>query len=189
MKTLEVLGTTFTIGGSLSIPAAKCSAYRNWSTPNSYRAVKSFIFSVSFYRNHLPFFADKVSLLLELGNKGNITKTNKKIPKFHWTEEHNKAFVDIKDMIPNHIYNNIPDQSKEFHLQTDASNKAVGCLVTQKDEKVTVIPIAATSRILSPTERLYSVHKRECLAVLYALKSLDIFLNGSNIKLQCDASH
>ena len=90
-------------------------------------------------------------------------------------------------MIENQVANNIPDEDKDYFLETDSSSVAVGCGLTQKDDKGNEIPIASSSRILSKAERAYGIHKKECLSVLYALKSLDIFLNGSRIHLRCDA--
>ena len=125
--------------------------------------------------------------LLDLANKGICTKSNKVIPKFEWKHEHNEAFMKIKEMIQNHIVNNIPEIDKDFYLEAESSSQAVGCRLTQKDEFGNEIPIASSSRILTKSERSYSIHKKEALSVLYALKSLDIFLNGSRIHLKCDA--
>ena len=184
---MEVLGTTYTIGGTLSIPKSRVSSYIKWNVPQNYKAVKTFLSSVSFYRSHLPQIADTMIPLLDLANKGICTKSNKVIPKFEWKHEHNEAFMKIKEMIQNHIVNNIPENDKDFYLETDSSSQAVGCRLTQKDEFGNEIPIASSSRILTKSERSYSIHKKEALSVLYALKSLDIFLNGSRIHLKCDA--
>lgn len=53
-----------------------------------------------------------------------------------------------------------PDFNKEFTLTTDASDYAIGAVLSQSDR-----PIAFISRTLSKTEEEYETAKKEMLAI------------------------
>ena len=55
-QTIEILGITYSLG-TLSIPQARMQGYLDWQTPNSYRQIKSFLSSISYFRYHLPNFS------------------------------------------------------------------------------------------------------------------------------------
>lgn len=59
-----------------------------------------------------------------------------------------------------------PDINKPFDVLTDASDIAVAAVLQQE-----VGPVEFASRSLTTVERMYSVSEKECLAILYALKT------------------
>ncbi|CAG8490300.1 1361_t:CDS:2 [Gigaspora rosea] len=62
-----------------------------------------------------------------------------------------------------------PDFSKTLIVFTDASDLALGTILSQKDEKGNEQVVYYTSRSLSTTENNYSVTEKECLAVIWAV--------------------
>jgi hypothetical protein len=54
-----------------------------------------------------------------------------------------------------------PDFSKVFEINTDASSKQLGAVITQDNR-----PIAFFSRKFSDTQRKYSITKTELLAIV-----------------------
>ena len=65
-----------------------------------------------------------------------------------------------------------PDPEKVFYLQTDASTKGVGVVLTQEvDQSKKRKLIAYYSATFSPTKENYNIYKKEFLAVLKALKN------------------
>ena len=136
--------------------------------------VKSFIASVNFHRTHLPNLNRIILPLLELANKGNPSKKNITIPKFKWLCIYEETFNKVKMLILNHKANFIPSPEEEYFAESDASATSVGFILYQKRNDVKV-PIAALSGTLTQTERSYSAQQRECLAILYGLKSFEIF--------------
>ena len=79
-----------------------------------------------------------------------------------------------------------PDFDKPFHLTTDASNFAIGAVLSQiesgKDR-----PIAYISRSLNRTEENYATNEKEMLAIVWALDNLRSYLYGAgSIKVYTD---
>lgn len=78
-----------------------------------------------------------------------------------------------------------PDFSKPFVLTTDASNFAIGAVLSQgaigKDR-----PVAYASRTLSESEEKYSAIEKELLAIVWATKYFRPYLFGQRFTLYTD---
>jgi hypothetical protein len=61
----------------------------------------------------------------------------------------------------------LPDPDKEFIVSTDASDFAIGAVLSQEDEEGSLRPVAFESRKMIPAECNYAAHEKELLAVLY----------------------
>ncbi|KAL0374988.1 UNVERIFIED_CONTAM: Transposon Tf2-11 polyprotein [Sesamum radiatum] len=59
----------------------------------------------------------------------------------------------------------LPDMSKPFMVESDASNFALGGVLMQNGH-----PVAFESKKLKDVERRYSVHEKELLAVVHCLR-------------------
>jgi hypothetical protein len=62
-----------------------------------------------------------------------------------------------------------PDWNKMFHVYVDASNVAIGLVLSQKDDKGFDHPIYYSSRQLNSAERNYTVTEREALGMIYSV--------------------
>jgi hypothetical protein len=71
----------------------------------------------------------------------------------------------------------IPDPEIPFEVTTDASDFAVGAVLTQ-DQGKGPQPVAFISRKMNPHERNYAAHEKETLAVMHALKKWKVYLEG-----------
>ena len=117
---------------------------------------RSFIGMINYYQDMWP----KRSHLL-----APLTNLTSKNVKFKWTDEHQKAFDEIKTVIAQETLLTYPDFSKPFHLHTDSSKVQLGSNITQ-DEK----PIAFYSRKVSPAQTRYTTTERELLSIVETLK-------------------
>ena len=79
----------------------------------------------------------------------------------------------------------LPDMSKEFVLQTDASESAIGAVLLQESEGE-FFPVAYISKKLSSRECKYSVIEKECLALVWAVKRFHVYLYGKPFTVQTD---
>jgi hypothetical protein len=83
-----------------------------------------------------------------------LHKLTRKDIVFDWSEECQYAFDILKTKIteaPVLIY---PDFSKPFLVETDASIRGLGAIVSQEYDDATVHPVAFASRALSPAEKI-----------------------------------
>jgi len=97
-----------------------------------------------------------------------------------------KAFNDLKTVLSSSEELAFPNFSKPFHLTTDASNYAIGAVLSQVDSGKDR-PIAYISRSLSQTEENYGTNKKEVLAIVWALDNLRSYLYGAgSIKIYTD---
>ena len=70
--------------------------------------------------------------------------------------------------------------TEPFVLRTDASSVALGVVLLQKYDGQ-LFPVSLASRKLNSAERNYSTIKRECLAVVWAIKKFTIYVYGVEI--------
>ena len=81
-----------------------------------------------------------------------------------------------------------PDFNKTFYLYTDASNIALGSILSQLDAQGLDHPITYYSRIFSKAERNYSVSECECLSIIDNIKHFRHFLHEVHFKVITDHS-
>ena len=79
-----------------------------------------------------------------------------------------------------------PDYSQQFILDTDASNAAIGAVLSQIKKDVQEHVIAYGSRILTKSKCQYSVTRHELLAVVVFTKYFRPYLLGRSFVLWTD---
>ncbi len=79
-----------------------------------------------------------------------------------------------------------PDFTKPFLVATDASNVAIGGVLSQLDENNKEYVISYASRSLTKSEINYSVTSREMLAVYWCLGQFRPYIYGKKFTLQTD---
>ena len=82
--------------------------------------------------------------------------TSNKVKWKCWTEEHQKAFDEIKRVIAKETLLAYPNFSKPFHIHTDASDVQLGVCISQDGK-----PIAFYSRKLNPAQTKYTTTEQE----------------------------
>ncbi|KAJ7951826.1 Ty3/gypsy retrotransposon protein [Quillaja saponaria] len=75
----------------------------------------------------------------------------------------------------------LPDISKPFEVQTDASDYALGGVLLQENH-----PVAYESHKLSQAERRYTAQEKEMLAVIHCLRVWRHYLLGSKFIVKTD---
>ena len=80
----------------------------------------------------------------------------------------------------------LPDWSRPFLLDTDASDTGIGAVLSQLHPDGTEHVISYASRILTKSERNYCVTRKELLAVVYFLQHFRHYLLGASFTLQTD---
>lgn len=79
----------------------------------------------------------------------------------------------------------LPDLSKPFVLQTDASCQGIGAILLQEEDGIKH-PVACASKKLLPRERNYSTIEREALAIVWGVRKFENYLLGTHFYLETD---
>ena len=83
----------------------------------------------------------------------------------------------------------LPDfVDKEFFLSTDASGLAIDAILQQKTEDNKKYAIQFISRLLKGAEIHYTITEKECLAIIWAILKLRIYLCGKKFTIITDHS-
>ena len=151
-------------------------AIRNFPTPRNLKGVRRFLGMAGFYGRFIKHF----SLIAEP-----LHALKRKNAKFIWGEAQRSAFERLKEALSTPPVLQIPDFSREFTLVCDASDVAVSAVLNQKEGEE-LAPIAYSSRLLSPAERRYSTHEKECLAVVWGCEKYRTYLEHKEFCLQTD---
>ena len=78
-----------------------------------------------------------------------------------------------------------PNFDEPFILDTDASNTAIGAVLSQNIEGQEKV-VAYASRALTKSERKYCVTRKELLAVVHFVKYFRHYLYGKRFKVRTD---
>ena len=97
----------------------------------------------------------------------------------------NYAFGSLKSELCSAPVLASPDFNQPFILQTDASDRGVGAVLSQYDDAGLDHPVASFSRKLLPREECYSIIE-ECLAIKLGVKAFKAYLLGKPFTVQTD---
>ncbi|CAC5390632.1 unnamed protein product [Mytilus coruscus] len=93
--------------------------------------------------------------------------------QFRWTPQCQMAFDDFKTRLRSSPILAYADMNKPFEIICDASDYAIGHMLTQKDDQNRSRVIAYGGRSLCAAERKYHTTEKECLAIVNAIKNHD----------------
>jgi hypothetical protein len=116
---------------------------------------------------------------------GPLNALRKKNVKFVWGPEEQRAFDDLKLAIVNPPVLCMPDFSRRFILQTDASSSAVAAVLLQDFDGFRQ-PITYASRTLTSPENNFFAYELECLAVFFGLEKFRAYVEHVEFDLETD---
>ena len=192
----------------ISANPEKVDKVKTWPVPKNIKEVQSFLGLASYYRCFIPHFAKKARCLHELvgptaskpknRTKARVKETeaagNKPMEQetktFEWTIKHQEAFDALKEALCTAPVLGYPNFTREFILETNASLKGLGTVLSQQQKDGSICVIAYASRSLCPSERSmcnYSSAKLELLVLKWAVteKFWD-YLLGSQFQVYMD---
>ena len=121
------------------VDPSKIQVIRDWPSPTTLTELRSFLGLANFYRRFVLGFSHFTWPLSQ------VTKGGAKA-KFFWAESQQKAFIELKDCLCTAPVLTLPDLQQPFEVETDASDYAVGAVLTQHGH-----PMAYHSETLSET--------------------------------------
>jgi len=178
LLSIEFLGYNISDKG-ISMCSKKVQAIIDWPQPTSVKEIQQFLGLANFYRR----FVKNFSLLARP-----LTELTRKNIEFGWKEEQEEAFKKLKEAFCSAPVLIIADPKKPFVVETDASNFAIGAVLSQHDEEGRLHPCAFMSKGLKNAETRYDIYDKELLAIIMALKEWRCHLQGAEFpfKIYCD---
>ncbi len=176
---VEVRYLGFHLGhGQVRPQIDKTAAIAACPRPKTKKEVRQFLGLAGYYRRFVPDYSELTSPLTDL--------TKKEVPDtVPWTERCQQVFTQVKAALCGGPLLHSPDFSLPFLLQTDASDRGLGAVLTQEiggEER----PVLYISRKLSKRETMYSTIEKECLAIRWAVLTLRYYLLGREFTLCSD---
>ena len=158
---ISFLGHLFKSGQKL-INKDKIKTIQEWNPPVSVKEIQRFLGFANFYRRFIEGYSKIVKPLTMLTRKRNIWK---------WGREEQSAFETLKEKFTTEPVLAQPNDREIFILEVDASNEAVGAVLSQRQEDGKTHPIGYFSKTLNNAERNYSISEKELLGLILALEN------------------
>ncbi|KAL8590497.1 hypothetical protein ACOMHN_010933 [Nucella lapillus] len=150
--------------GCLKPEQGKVAKILQVSTPTTKKQIRSLLGLVGYYRRYIPNFAGLTAPISDL-LKGKRGKS------LLWTSGCAQALSQIQAFLSSSPVLHLPDLTRAFLVQTDASSVGIGGVLMQ-GHNGTLHPVSFVSRKLLDRETRYSTIERECLAIVWTLSKL-----------------
>ena len=165
---VDFLGFVVKVDG-IGMNQKKIEEILNWKSPECTKHVQKFLGFTNFYRRFILKYSDICRPLTDL--------TKKEVP-FVWSEECEAAFQELK-----HRFTSGPilvhfHSDRKTIVETDASDFALGCVLSQLQDDKTTRPVAFHSWKFNSAELNYDVHDKEMLAIVVAFKEWEHMLKS-----------
>ena len=134
---------------------------RSWKRPTNVKKLRTFLGLTGYYRQYVEHYSDIASCLTDL-TRADV--------KWEWTEKHQNAFEKLRDTLISEKVMSYPNFSVPFIVKSDASETAIGYMLTQKvegNEKV----ISYGSKKLNQQQQNWPTYDREFFALVSGVRA------------------
>jgi hypothetical protein len=156
---------------------SKVNAIAELRAPQNVKELQTVIGIVNYYGKFLPFQANLMRPLYELLRKEVSWK---------WTKECQMVLDCIKALLTTSAVLVHYDPARPITVACDASPYGVGAVLSHIMDNGEERPVAYASRTLTSAERNYAQLKKECLALVFAVKKFHKYVYGRKFTLITD---
>ena len=167
---VEYLGHFISRDGVKANPQ-KILAMQNWPPPRNLKALRGFLGLTRYYRKFVQGYGTIAAPLITFLKKN----------AFMWTKKAQTAFDRLKQAMVSPPVLKLPDFTKTFVVECDASGKGLGAVLMQGGD-----PIAYLSQALHGKNLMLSTYEIELLAVVMAIQKWRHYLVGQRFKVRTD---
>jgi hypothetical protein len=155
----------------VAMDPTKVKAIHDWPVPKSTRAVRGFLGLAGYYwRFVLNYGAIAAPLTALLKKEG-----------FSWSGEAAAAFEALKEAVTSAPVLTLPDFSKPFVVECDASTHGFGAVLLQEKH-----PLAFFSRPIAPRHRSLAAYEQELIGLVHAVRHWRPYLWGRHFTVRTD---
>ncbi|XP_026452183.1 uncharacterized protein LOC113352590 [Papaver somniferum] len=152
----------------VSVEQEKIECIMSWPTPTTIRELHGFLGLAGYYRKFVKDFGKISAPLTQLLKKD----------AFQWSEKAIAAFKLLQTALTTTPVLILPDFSKEFVIECDASGFGLGAVLLQSGR-----PIAFHSKPLAEKNKNLAVYDKEMLAIISAIQKWRHYLLGRHFKI------
>lgn len=167
---IEYLGHVVSRDG-VHVDPQKISAIVDWAPPKTLKQLRGFLGLIGYYRRFVQGYANLAFPLTELLKKN----------KFAWSDVAQSVFDHLKHIMVQTPILALPNFSKLFCVETDASDYEVGAVLSQEGH-----PLPFFSKKLCHRLSLASAYVRELYAITQAVMKWRHYLLGRKFLIQTD---
>jgi hypothetical protein len=154
----------------VAMDPSKVQAIHDWPVPRSARAVRGFLGLASYYRKFVHNYGAIAAPLTALLKEG-----------FAWNAEAAAAFSALKGVVTSAPVLTLPDFTKPFVVECDASTYGFGAVLIQEGH-----PIAFFSRPVAPQHWSLAAYERELIGLVLAVRHWRPYLWGRRFVVKTD---
>lgn len=154
-QSLHYLGHVIS-GTGVATDPSKISDVKNWETPANIKELRGFLCLAGYYRKFVKGYGIISRPLTDLLKKNTV---------YVWTSETEASFQALKSALIEASVLALPNFTKTFVVETDASDKGIGVVLQQDGH-----PVAYMSHALGPRSQGLSTYEKECMDVLMAVE-------------------
>ena len=179
VREIEFLGYHISPEG-ISMSTAKVESVKNWPVPRNVKDVQAFLGFTNFYQR----FIEEISKICKP-----LTDLTQKAKMFEWTSQCEEAFRRLKTMLTEGPILAHFDFMRSTRVEADASDFALGAILSHVCEDNRWHPIAFHSRKFQPAEVNYDVHDKEMTAIVAAFKEWEHLLMSVHDEITVFSDH
>ena len=155
----------------VSVDPEKIQSTESWPTPTTITVLRGFLGLIKYYRKfHQRYGVIATPLTSLLKNDG-----------FKWTQEAIEAFQQLKQAMVQAPIFSLPNFTKKFIVEDDASSSGLGAVLTQDNH-----PIAFYSKALSIHALGWSTYKKELMAIVKVVRKRRSYFLGHKFLIRTD---
>jgi len=140
---------------------SKVAAVEAWPRPRTVRALRGFLGLTGYYRKFIASYGVVAGPLTALLKR----------EAFSWSDEAERAFLDLKRALVTAPLLQLPNFSRQFVIDCDASGSGFGAVLHQGDGA-----IAFFSRAVAPQHAKLPAYERELIGLVKAVKNWRLYV-------------